>query len=188
MGPSKPDPLSFDPRANREWTRRLGLRLAIALSCVLGLALAPPPAHAWRANTPGQELEQLIRVPCARRGDCLKAVAVLMTGNRGPTNMRQVIDLLGYCDVVRPCDLTDLDAPASRGYAAVLFTRALCERKSLLSRLFPGSERYAYKHMKFLRTLPGGGEQITISGPELLSLLALSQDYWDNPHRWWRRL
>lgn len=156
------------------------------VACALAMGAATTSRAA--AAPPARELQQLLREPCASRADCLKAVAVLMAGNRAPTRMHEVIDLLDTAHVVRPSDTCDPGFPATRGYASLLFMRAICERKSLLSRIFPNNERFAYNHMKFLRTIPGGGHHITISGPELLSLLALCQDYWDHPHRWLKRL
>jgi hypothetical protein len=143
------------------------------------------PARA-SSTTAARELQKLIRVGCARKVDVLFAVANMMTGSYAPTRVEEMLDLLDHCAVIKRRDLRNLDAPATRGFAAIVFMRAICERQSLLARIRPLSERYAYKHMKYLRTLPPGGEQVTISGPELLSLMALSQQYWDHPHKRWR--
>jgi hypothetical protein len=114
----------------------------------------------------------------ATRADCLAGVAIALGMKRDvePTSslvaklkkkgILQADDLGGHTDDVH------LARSADRGFACLLFMRALGDEGGLMSRVFDSSERYAYRHLEFRGMIPGGGPWVDISGPELVALIS----------------
>jgi hypothetical protein len=123
----------------------------------------------------GPSLQRLVRVERATREDCLYAVAVFLKGNEAPRSLPEIGRLLASARVARPVDLESPDSPCTRGYASLLFLTAMGESGGLVHRIVGPSRRYAYQHLKFLRMVPEGGEGARMSGPDVMSLLALAR-------------
>ena len=143
----------------------LALPLLLALSANAPAAVNGIPSHGLR---------RLMDVPKATRGDCLVAVAAMIAGHRTPAG-HELTQLLTANGVAHPDDLDRLDQPAERGYACLLFMRAMEDDGGLLYHVFRNSERFAYKHLEFLKMIPPGGHRMPISGPELMALLSLAK-------------
>jgi len=132
-------------------------------------------------------LRDLTAKPEATRGDCLKAAAVFLGKRENLDDLTGVVSLLREKEVVTDeqahqlapggTDEPELDATesADRGFACLLFKRALKYRGGLLGHIFSSSERYAYRHLEYLRMIPSGGPWVDISGPELVGLISTAQ-------------
>lgn len=63
-------------------------------------------------------------------------------------------------------------SPATRGFAAQVFARALGIRGGVWMRLTGEGARHSYRELKFLGMLPEGGPGVLLTGDELAGLLA----------------
>src|SRR5579872_3733654 len=131
-------------------------RSCLALA-VLAVALAAGPA---RAQTSSALMRELTVKRTVTRGDCLDAAAALVAGQRAPTANDAVIRLLRDRRVVRGDEAGQPGRTATRGFACLLFARAIGERGGVMRHLLPSSEHYAYRHLEYLGLIPAGG-----SGP-----------------------
>lgn len=151
--------------------RKLTLRSLLTLACA-----APGVVPATAETSPATHLiRALTDRPTVTREDCARVTAVLVgnrdAGKSGPAAWRTLRER----GVVRAAQEATPLARASRGYASLLFARALGERQSIFRSLMPFSERFAYKHLLSLGLVSAGGPGTPISGPELVSLLALAR-------------
>jgi len=122
-------------------------------------------------------MQELSRRSSVTRGDCLAAVAAAVFGRDAPTDPLRLIAALEAKRIVRPREAEHLEGPATRGYASLLFKRAIGNSQSLFATVFSGSEHYAYNHLVFLGLIPAGSSWVSITGPELVSLSSLSRKY-----------
>ena len=109
------------------------------------------------------------------RADCLQAAAAIVAGAKAPTEPRAVVKLLRAHKVVEDDEDDEPEHTATRGYACLLFARALGETGGTMRHLFPSSEHYAYRHLEFLGLIPSGGSGRPVTGLELVSLVGLSR-------------
>lgn len=114
----------------------------------------------------------------ASRADCLTGVAIALGMKRDVEPASTLLAKLKKKGIVMPGDLdgktdeTHLARSADRGFACLLFMRALEDEGGLMSRIFRSSERYAYRHLEFRGMIPSGGPWVDISGPELVALIS----------------
>ena len=153
--------------------------LRSSLHCALVLfgiatACAAAPVSPSNPLVP-HETRQLVNLRQVTRLDCLYTAGLLVSGRDAPRTLAGLARLLGEKRIAGADVLERPEAPATRGYACLLYMKALGEQGGVLYRLTGPSERYAYKHLKFLRLIPEGGSGLPITGPELVSLLALSR-------------
>lgn len=113
--------------------------------------------------------------PTVTRREVQWAVASLVAGRSAPADDAGMVALLRGRRLLRGSELERPEAHATRGYASLLFARALGEKASTMRLLLKNSERYAYRHLEYLRLVPPGGASHRISGGELVSLLGLSR-------------
>ena len=145
-----------------------------ALRAVLAVVLV----HAGWARaeaTSSAAMRGLTSKTTVTRADCQRAAAALVAGLGAPTRQSEVVALLEKRHVMRRGDARDSGGVATRGYACLLFVRALGERGGVMRHLLPDSEHYAYRHLDFLNMIPAGGSGRPITGLELVSLLGLSR-------------
>lgn len=144
----------------------------------LTIALAAPATRA--ATTEDGLLAQvLLEKKRATRADCLAVVASFRGYNGDLVDIDSVLEYLAdhgihdEPDAPRKGDrLTGgpLAEPATRGFACLLFQRALPQPDSLMSRIFANSEHYAYRYLQQRGAISGGGARSRISGDELVGL------------------
>jgi len=146
---------------------------SLMLSLGLSAVLAPAPVPTRRA-TAGAYVRHLIGRARASRTDCLNVVAIFVGGRRADLSAAGVERLLNARGIVTGGDLAGRDRPATRGFASLLFARAMRENQGVLRTLFSSSEHYAYRHLEYLGLVPAGGSGTRISGPELAGLLSLA--------------
>jgi len=145
-----------------------GHRLAIALAV---LVCAGPAL----ARTSSDLMRDLTVKSTVTRGDCMDAAAALVAGAAAPTDPGAVMRLLRQHRVLRGSEADQPVRAATRGFACLLFARALDERGGVMRHLLPSSEHYAYRHLEFLGLIPAGGSGRPVTGLELVSLLSLSR-------------
>lgn len=141
---------------------------------LLALAAACVPARAANVAAFLRELTPLERVT---EGQVVRAAAVF-------TGERQKVDDLAHCEArVRAAGLLsdgeayDPKAQAQKGFAAILFARAMKLKGGWAGRVFGVRRRYGYKELEFLNMLPPMGERDPMTGAELFSLLRNAQDH-----------
>jgi hypothetical protein len=139
---------------------------ALILTALLSVACAHAAVPRW---------VDLTARPTVARRDVQWALASLIAGRAVPADDAAMVQLLRDRKLIRPGELARAEKDATRGYACLLFARALEEDRSTMRFLFRNSERYAYRHLEFLHLIPAGGASHRISGGELVSLLALSR-------------
>lgn len=129
------------------------------------------------AEVPGSTafLRDLTSRTTVSRGDCMRAAAALVAGLRAPVDDAAVAQLLRERHVVRGAEAREPERLGTRGFASLLFARALGEGGGVMRHILPSSEHYAYRHLNFLDMVPAGGSGRPITGLELVSLLGLSR-------------
>lgn len=147
--------------------QRLALPLILAGVLTFGTARA--------AETSSAALRELTSKTTVARADCMRAAAALVAGLGAPTDQAAVVALLRQKGVLRGAEDREPERQATRGYACLLFARALGESGGVMRHLLPNSEHYAYRHLDFLDLIPAGGSGRPITGLELVSLLGLSR-------------
>ena len=125
--------------------------------------------------TSSSALRDLTGRSTVTRLDCMRACAAVVAGPTAPVEEGAVAALLRSKGVVQSDEAADSGRQASRGYACLLFARALGEKGGVMFRLLPGSEHYAYRHLDFLDLIPSGGAGRPITGLELVSMVGLSR-------------
>lgn len=131
---------------------------------------------AWaQPQTSSAFLRDLSSRDSVTRADCMRAAAALVGGQGAPVDEPAVIALLASKRIVRGREARDSGRTGTRGFACLLFARALGEGGGVLRHLMPNSEHYAYRHLDFLDLIPAGGSGRPITGLELVSLLGLSR-------------
>ena len=148
-------------------------RSVLALAVAVGLVIALP----GRAELSGSSelMRKLMESPRATRADCIRALSVLTDGRKATGEICSLLERFKQKRWIRGDEGNELTLPASRGYASLLFMRAIGEKGGLLGRIFDSSEHLAYRHMCYLGLIPRGGSVVTLSGPELVSLVSLSR-------------
>lgn len=147
--------------------QRLALHLVLACVLTVGAVRA--------AESSSTALRELTSRTTVTRGDCMRAAAALVAGLGAPTDQAAVVTLLKQKGVLRGLEDRVPERIATRGYACLLFARALGEDGGVMRRIFSNSEHYAYRHLDFLDLIPAGGSGRPITGLELVSLLGLSR-------------
>lgn len=143
----------------------------ILVPCLLAL-----PAVA-RASEVTRFLRELGAKREASRADCITAVAIALGMRRDVDPTPVLVEKLKKKGIFQEEDLdgnideTHLARSADRGFACLLFMRALEDEGGLMSRIFRSSQRYAYRHMEFRGMIPSGGPWVDVSGPELVALI-----------------
>jgi hypothetical protein len=146
-------------------------RSILALAVAVGLACALPiRAELSRSS---ELIRKWMESPRATRGQCILALSVLLDGRKAGGEPFPLVDRFRREGILEEPEMADLDLPASRGYASLLFMRAIGEKGGLFSRLLHSSQHAAYRHMSYLGLVPYGGSGVTLSGPELASLVSL---------------
>ena len=144
---------------------------------LLALAVARPASAVPIQLFSPARIQELTRSSAATRADCLAAVAALVLGRAAPADDKALVKVLADREIVRESDVANLRATATRGYACLLFKRALGDTSGLLTTLVPNSEHYAYQHLQYLGLIPAGSSWVSITGPELIALVSLSKRY-----------
>jgi hypothetical protein len=148
---------------------------ALAIVAAGLVAAAAPGSSRGSTALVGQQLAALMDVPRVIREDCILAVGILLEGNRVPQSIGQLTSLLAGRRIARKKDLENLKAPATRGYACLLFMRAMGSKGGLKDRVFGSNQHTAYKHLLYLGMVSAGGSVVKMSGPELVGLLSLAR-------------
>lgn len=141
---------------------------------------APPPAEAPGDRAPlksssAVRLRNLTDKPIASREDCLRTVAVLVEGRWPEDDVAEVGRRLKERGIAKDGELEGSAAAATRGYACLLFSRAMNEPGGVLRFVLRNSERYAYKDLEHLGIITPGGSGVRISGGELGSMVQLAR-------------
>lgn len=146
-----------------------------ALLKLLALVLLSGSLARAQSSTSSSFLRELSSRDTVTRADCMRAAAALVAGLGAPVDEPAVIALLSSKRIVRGGEARDSGRTGTRGFACLLFARALNERGGVLRHILPSSEHYAYRHLDFLDLIPAGGSGRPITGLELVSLLGLSR-------------
>jgi len=120
-------------------------------------------------------LQDLTNRSTVTRAECLLVVGFLIQGRHAFDQRSDLAKTLTKRGIARECDADFPSRNATRGYACLLFRRAMEDEGGVLSRILKHSEHLAYRHLEYLNMIPTGGSAVNISGPELLSLLSLSK-------------
>jgi hypothetical protein len=141
----------------------------------------PPPAEypgATRAPLTASSavrLRNLTDKPIASREDCLRTVAVFVEGRWPEDDVAEVGQRLRQRGIVRSDELEGTRAAATRGFACLLFSRAMGEKGGVLRLVMPNSQRYAYRDLEYLGMITPGGDGVRLSGGELASMVQLAK-------------
>lgn len=129
-------------------------------------------------------VQELLASRQATRAQVVQAVAAYSGMEAGLDDMGPLMDELHERHILTRSDLRRLDRdeaegkelpdgltrPATRGFACLVFRRAMGIHPSIMGKIFPRSEHYAYRGLERLALIPGGGASTGLSGVELVGL------------------
>ena len=111
--------------------------------------------------------------------DCLNVIATILGLNVDVRGQEEVLGNLETEGIIEKGIAREvyLNKPLRKGEASVLIARALDIRGGVMMRVFPRSERYAFRELIYEEIMAGGYEQEVMTGRELAYVFIKSAEY-----------
>ena len=150
---------------------RLAACLAGALSALLSLA---PPAT---ASGPGAFFLDVATRETVTEAAAVQAVAILAGERQDAGDPAACAARLLTCGYLTGRDSYDPGRRLQKGFAALLFVRAMKLRGGLSARILGWGRLTAYRELEFRELVPPYGAANPMTGAELVSLYRLADEY-----------
>jgi hypothetical protein len=171
----------MSPRGDRadrlHWPPPVGLAAAMAAAAMIAATATAAAAGAGRTNGAGAFLRDMAVREAVHEADAVRAAALFL-GERDRIPDAEVCrQRLLAARVLGPDDRYVPERTLRKGFASLLFVRALGIGGGWNARLFGFGPRAAFKELEFLEMVPPIGPGDLMTGAELISLFRLAQDH-----------
>jgi hypothetical protein len=128
------------------------------------------------AAGPGPFLREIATREAVTQADAVRAVAIYLGERQKVDDLTACEDRLVAAGLLRGRFAYQRAEVLRKGFAALLFVKAMGIEGGVSARLFGWGPRSAYKELEFLDMVPPLGERDKMTGAELLALLRLAQE------------